>query len=289
MKRKVQILAAVSVILASPTSADPLPTSDWPHWERNPSVCQARNASSSWATHGDPVVTGSASPFSTKYDDDVTVATPRGTFVLTRSFVGSRDALGQTDSKSTDSACRGGVVGDRYPGLLKAPFGPNFVPTRSTTQGDLIKPLTIHNLTSIVDTRCSQYTRVLTPQGDTRFFGAAPTVANGQQAWVPRASRAAGEPSRLRVRRSAGGALSFDWFPEGGMRYVFDSVFAASGPNGQYRLTQAYLDDGALFFDVTYAYPLLDPGDPGSSTVKADGGVKPYMWNEPLPGCATCG
>lgn len=87
--------------------------------------------------------------------------------------------------------------------------------------------IALHSLYSFVDTRCPTHTRVLTPDGDVRFFGPSPTAIG--HFWVPRSSDAPGEVARLQVERV--------------------------GPNPQDTAFALQMEDGRIFI---YAY--LSPG-----------------------------
>ncbi len=245
-------------------------------WMRMPKQCDTKN------TMGDPIAASSASLFSTKWDDDVRVKTSQGTFVLTRTYAGQRVALGQTMPDSTWAQCRQGMVGDVRPGFLKAPFGNNLLSGTALVNGT--EPVTLTSLTSVVDVTCSDALRVLTPEGDTRFFHGLPSVAPGQSEWVSRNLYAKSEPSRLRVTNTSG-TLSFDWFHEDGRRFTYGSEFSF-GNNGQYRLKAAYRADGKLFYSVLYDAPLNSaiPGATGLPSTLADGGIKMY----PFPPRTVC-
>jgi RHS repeat-associated protein len=268
-------------LAASNARSDGFRTPNWARMFKDPDKCCSAHS------FGDPVVISSSVPYSAQWEIDLSVATPRGNFVMTRGYVGDARVLGQTHQLSTEEACVRPVVGNRYPGLLKAPYGDNFV---GTGAGYTNAQLSINSLTSIVDTRCSTHTRVLTPNGDTRFFAPSPALNFGEQAWVPRASDGQGEPSRLRVSRgssAAGGHLTFEWFHEDGRRLVYETLFSSTGPNGQYRLKAEYRADGLLFYTITNEYPVVVPGQGGSAS-NVLGGTKRYTWYSASGGNCAC-
>ena len=278
MKTRHVLLACAAI--AATASADPvdgLPSVGMPKNYRMPTPkdrCET--------TYGDPVAMASAAPFSARWDDDVTLATPRGPFVFRRAFAGERRALGQTEVDAAGDACRTPLVGARRPWLTKSGFGGNQVSDAfEGTQPGIVPHLTIHSLTSLVDTRCGEVTRVLTPDGDVRFFAPVDRARVGQ--FVARTSRALSEPSRLRYL--GGSPERFEWLAEDGRRMVFADVNAAPVSIGQYRLVAEYDEEGLLRYEVDYAFPVVSsvPGSNGMTAqgvpeLTASGAFKPYTW-----------
>lgn len=220
---------------------------------------------------GDPAVVSSVVPFPFQRETDITISTPRGPFVLTRTWTALRESIGQTlPAEKADDECGTSVLNTVAPGLLKSPHGESFSDR---------KPIFVNTLSSIVDTRCSPVTRVITPQGDTRFFGVLPPVATNGSAWVPRHSNAQGERSRLRAWRDANGNLGFSWFSETGERFEYFSRFSGIfGDNGQYRLGAGFRGDGVLLYEVQHGFPVGNaiPGETGEPAVLANGNPKIY-------------
>lgn len=223
---------------------------------------------------GDPAVVSSVVPFPFQRETDITIGTPRGSFVLTRTWTALRESIGQT-LPSDPGDCGISVLNTVTPGLLKSPHGGTFSDR---------KPIFVNTLSSVVDTRCTGLngvptTRVVTPQGDTRFFDAVPPLQAGESAWVPRHAKAQGEQSRLKAWRDTNGNLGFSWFSEAGERFEYFSRFSGVfGNNGQYRLGAGYRSDGVLLYEVQHGFPVGQaiPGETGEPPVLADGSPKIY-------------
>jgi RHS repeat-associated protein len=179
---------------------------------------------------GDPVITTAQNTISFDRNTDFSIDMPNGGFSFERSFVSDTDALGQVESTYPPvSYCSRSVLAD-----LVAPFGAS-------------SPNYSHNLQSLVDTRCPTHTRVMTPDGDIRFFGPVPTVAVSGSAWLPRlVGEGAGEPSRLKVSQPSVGQFVFQWFDQGGESYTY----ALQGP--VYRLSTALNSQGTELYSVNY-------------------------------------
>jgi hypothetical protein len=226
--------------------------------------------------YGHPIIASSAGPMSIERQEDLHVDTPRGRFSLLRTWVANRAGLGQVfPFPKSVGDCALPIVNSAdttNPGLLKSPYGQNYSSPMTANE------LAVNNLSSTVDTRCSLYTRVLTPEADTRFFGPMPSLAIGQSAWVDRTPDALVEPSRLKATKNANGSLTFDWYHEDGRRFRYEQRDSFAGPNGQYRISQGYNPEGLLLFDLQYGYPVAVP----AYSPLADGGMNPYPSSPPI-------
>lgn len=231
------------IVVSSTAFADPVDPVASIRRNWMPNRCEQRNS------FGDPIVTAAQSMFSSRWDDDVSVETPRGRFSITRIYAGDRRALGQVDDDGVEPECRAPIIGRLTPGFIKSPYGGNFW---SVHRANAL--LQTNSLMSVVDTRCPGVTRVLTPGGDTRFFGLVPALSNNQSAWVPRVGFANGEPSRLKAGKNGAGALWFEWYSETGQRLTYSAQGAVTN---QFVLSSEHNVDGSLFYTINWGHPAI--------------------------------
>jgi len=248
-----RLVVCLAVVIASVAHGDGSPVR---LWSRMPKVdkCSPHYV-------GDPVLASTPGASTVRQTADVRLALPRGSFSFERRYVSDVYAQGQVTPTASPAECRGRVLDGAH-----APF-------------DSIN--VTHNLMSRVDTRCPSYTRVLTPDGDTRFFGPLPAVAAGSSAWVPRVAEALAEPSRLKLKKSTAGELSFEWYVEDGRVLSYHQIAGSVG----YRLTSETDGEGRKAYDLVVGDPstFLVPGAVGTGCV---GKIEPLMVNFPETGVA---
>lgn len=190
---------------------------------------------------GDPVLVSGTSPMSWDRMEDFRLKLPNGEFSFFRTFFGDRNALGSVAKEVTQPADCGQPLTSYWPAAFRSPV----------TIND--RTATIHSLQAVVDTHCPLATRVLTTDGDVRFFGPTPSIAVGQSAWVPRlVGEGAGEPSRLQVRRPALDQVWFDWFSESGEVLRFRRL-GGDVPEVA-RLVAQVPEGGTKGYELTYAW-----------------------------------
>jgi hypothetical protein len=234
-------------------------------WYRSPKIC----GKGSPHLVGDPVNISNPKASSWSTSEDFAYSTGRGVFKFRTTRVGAVEALGQIHPAHAQLACQRSVLYG-----LKPPFGAS--------------ESTIHSLMALVDTRCTALTRVMSRDGDIRFFVGSPIwlpllpVKGGAgQAWVPRAAEAAGEPSRLLVKRSSAGKLSFEWYSEDGERLLFEEqINSGQGVTGSFRLTKAFDSQGIEQFSVQYGDAMpVSQNEIGAPALSCGGAPQPLAIN----------
>jgi hypothetical protein len=184
---------------------------------------------------GDPVLVSSHNAISYDRGTDATIAMPNGVFKFDRVWVSDVSALGITDE----------VVAPALPTMCQQPVRASMLEAFGDERY-------LHSLQAAVDTRCGTHTRVLTPDGDVRFFGLFTEPSEGASAWVPRVTgEGQGEPSRLKVTK-VGGMLRFEWFSEAGPSYVFSQHPFGLADVGLVRMTEARNAEATTLYTVAY-------------------------------------